>query len=158
MKKYSIEIKWTILFFVISLFWMVLERLAGLHDKHIELHPIITNLFALVAIIIYALALLDKRKNFYEGKMNWIQGFITGLIITFGITLLTPLSQYITVTLISPHFFDNMIAYSVESGKMTAGQAHEMFNMQSYMIQSTIFAPVAGIITSAIVAVFTRKQ
>jgi len=158
MKKYSIEIKWTILFFVISLFWMVLERLAGLHDKHIELHAIITNLFGLVAIIIYALALLDKRRNFYEGKMNWIQGFITGLIITFGITLLTPLSQYITVTLISPHFFDNMITYSVESGRMTSEQAHEMFNMQSYMIQSTIFAPVAGIITSAIVAVFTRKQ
>jgi len=158
MKKFSIEIKWTVLFFVISLFWMVLERLAGLHDKNIELHSFITNLFGLVALIVYVLALLDKRKNFYEGKMNWIQGFITGLIITFGITLLTPLSQYITVTLISPHFFDNMIAYSVESGKMTGEQAHEMFNMQSYMIQSTMFAPVAGIITSAIVAVFTRKQ
>lgn len=158
MKKISIEIKWTILFFVISLLWMVGERVAGLHDKYIEQHAIITNIIALIAVAIYAFALLDKRKNFYAGKMNWIQGFITGLLITFGVTLLTPLSQYLTVVIISPHFFENMINYSVETGRMTVEQANETLNLQTYMIESTIFAPVAGIITSAIVAIFTRKQ
>lgn len=158
MKKFSIEIKWAILFFLISLLWMVGERLAGLHDRNIEHHALITNLFAVVAVIIYVFALLDKRKNFYHGKMNWIQGFITGLIISFGVTLLTPLSQYLTVAVITPHFFENMISYSVESGKMTLEQAQDTFNLQTYMTQSTIFAPVAGLITSAIVAIFTRKK
>ena len=158
MKKFSIEIKWAILFFLISLLWMVGERLAGLHDRNIEHHALITNLFAVVAVIIYVFALLDKRKNFYQGKMNWIQGFITGLIISFGVTLLTPLSQYLTVAVITPHFFENMISYSVESGKMTLEQAQDTFNLQTYMTQSTIFAPVAGLITSAIVAIFTRKK
>lgn len=158
MKKYSTEMKWTILFFVISLLWMVGERLTGLHDKNIEHHALITNFFALVAVIIYFFALLDKRKNFYHRKMNWIQGFISGLLITLGVTLLTPLSQYLTVEVITPHFFENMINYSVETGKMTFEQAHETFNLQTYIIQSTMFAPVAGIITSAIVAIFTRKK
>lgn len=158
MKKISIEIKWTILFFVISLLWMVGERVTGLHDTHIEKHAFVSNLFALVAVVIYVFALLDKRKNFYDGKMNWIQGFITGLIISFGVALLTPLSQYLTIAAITPHFFENMINYSVENGKMTLEQAHETFNLQTYMIQSTIFAPLAGIVTSAIVAVFIRKK
>ncbi len=106
MKKFSIEIKWTILFFVISLLWMVGERVTGLHDTHIEKHAFVSNLFALVAVVIYVFALLDKRKNFYDGKMNWIQGFITGLIISFGVALLTPLSQYLTIAVITPHFFE----------------------------------------------------
>jgi len=158
MKNYRIEIKWTILFFVISLLWMVGERLAGLHDKSIEHHALVTNFFSVVAILIYVLALLDKRKSFYHGKMNWIQGFISGLLITLGVTILTPLSQYLTVEVITPHFFENMINYSVETGRMTMEQAHDTFNLQTYMIQSTVFAPVAGIITSAIVAVFTRRK
>jgi len=158
MKKFLIEIQWAILFFIISLLWMLGERLTGLHDKNIGLHTIITNLFGIVAVTIYVLALLDKRKNFYKGKMNWIQGFIAGLIMTFGITLLTPLSQYLTIAIISPHFFDHMIDYTVDIGKMTREQAEANFNMQSYLIQSTVFAPIAGIFTSAIVAFFIRKK
>lgn len=158
MKKFKIELKWIILFFLIQLLWMVGERVAGLHNQNIEHHALITNLFAVVAIVVYVLALLDKRKNFYHGKMNWIQGFITGLIITFGVTLLTPLSQYITVKVITPHFFENMIDYAVVSGRMTMEQAKETFNLQTYMIESTIFAPVVGTFTSAIVAIFTRKS
>ncbi len=158
MKKFLIEIQWTILFFIVSLLWMLGERLAGLHDKNIEHHVIISNLFAIVAVVIYVLALLDKRKNFYKGKINWIQGFISGLILSFGITLLTPLSQYLTIAIISPHFFDHMIDYSVEMGKMTLEEAEATFNMQSYLIQSTVFAPIAGILTSAIVAFFIKKK
>lgn len=158
MKKYSVEIKWSILFIVIQLFWMLGERLSGLHESNIQHHALISNFFALVAVAVYVFALLDKRKHFYGGKMNWIQGFISGLILSFGVTLLTPLSQYLTIAVITPHFFENMIAYSVQNGQMTAEQATEYFSMQNYIIQSTLFTPVAGIMTSAIVAVFTRKN
>lgn len=158
MKKFGIEIKWGILFIVIQLLWMLGERLAGLHDENIELHATITNFFAIVAIAIYVVALLDKRKNSYNGKMTWKQGFITGLIITAVVTILTPLSQYIASAVISPNHFANMISYTVENGKMTREAAEAYFNMKSYMIQSIIFAPVVGIVTSAIVAIFTRKK
>lgn len=158
MKKIGIEIKWGVLFIVIQLLWMFGERVAGLHDENIEQHAIITNFFALVAIAVYVVALLDKRKNSYGGKMIWKQGFISGLIITAVVTLFTPLSQYITSAIISPDYFDKMIAYSVENGKSTQEAAEAYFNMKSYMIQSLIFAPVVGIVTSAIVAIFTRKK
>ncbi len=158
MKKIAVEIKWTIIFFVVSLLWMLGERLSGLHDRNIEYHAIVTNLFAVVAIAVYVFALLDKRKRDYGGKMNWIQGFISGLILTLGITILTPLSQYITSALITPHYFENMIDYTVSNGLMTQEAAEAEFNMRSYIIQSSIFAPAVGLLTSAIVAIFTRKK
>jgi len=158
MKKIAVEIKWAILFFIVQLLWMLLERLAGLHNQNIELHAIVTNFFALVAIAVYVFALLDKRKRDYDGKMNWIQGFISGLILTLGITILTPLSQYITLALISPHYFENMIEYTVSNGIMSQEAAEAEFNMRSYIIQSTIFAPAVGLVTSAVVAIFTRKK
>lgn len=158
MKKFAIEIKWAILFIVVQLVWLAGERMAGLHDKNIEKHAIVTNFFAIVAIAVYVVALLDKRKNDFNGKMNWIQGFISGLIITLGVTILTPLSQYFTVEVITPHYFQNMIDYTVENGLQTLEEAQEYFSLRSYTIQSVIFAPLMGIATSAIVAIFTRKK
>lgn len=158
MKKIGIEIKWGILFIVIQLLWMFGERVAGLHDENIEKHALVTNFFALIAIAVYVVALLDKRKNTYHGKMTWKQGFISGLIITVVVTIFTPLSQYITSAIISPHYFQNMIVYVVDTGKMTQEAAEANFNMKSYIIQSAVFAPVVGVITSAIVAIFTKKR
>ncbi|WP_303922753.1 DUF4199 domain-containing protein [Draconibacterium sediminis] len=158
MKKFAIEIKWAILFAVILLVWMYGERLAGLHDENIEKHAIVTNFFALVAIAVYVVALLDKRKNDFNGKMTWIQGFISGLVITLGVTILTPLTQYLTVEVITPHYFENMIRYAVENGLQTQEEAEGYFNLQSYMIQSIIATPLMGLVTSAIVAIFTRKK
>ncbi|WP_321373469.1 DUF4199 domain-containing protein [uncultured Draconibacterium sp.] len=158
MKKFAIEIKWAILFVVVQLIWMIGERVAGLHDENIEKHAIVTNFFAIVAIAVYVIALLDKRKNDFNGKINWIQGFISGLIITLGVTILTPLSQYLTVEVITPDYFQNMIEYTVENGLQTLEEAQEYFSLRSYMIQSLIFAPLMGIATSAIVAIFTRKK
>ena len=158
MKKFAIEIKWAILFAVVLMVWMFGERLSGLHDEHIDKHAVVTNFFAIVAIAVYVVALLDKRKNDFNGKMTWIQGFISGLIITLGVTILTPLTQYLTVEVITPHYFDNMIRYAVESGLQTQEEAESYFNLQNYMIQSIIATPVMGLATSAIVAIFTRKK
>lgn len=158
MRKIGIEIKWGILFIVIQLVWMFGERIAGLHDENIAQHALVTNFFALVAIAVYVVALFDKRKNDLGGKMTWKQGFLTGLIITAVVTILTPLSQFLTSTVISPNHFANMISYTVENDKMTQEAAETYFNLKSYMIQSVVFAPIVGIVTSAIVAIFTRKR
>ncbi len=92
MKAIRIEIKRALLFVIMDLLWMAQERAVGLHDQHIDKHPIYTNFIAIPAIIIYLLALLDKRKNFYNGVMTYKQGFLTGLIITAFITNLGRLS------------------------------------------------------------------
>lgn len=158
MKKFSIEIKWGILFTIISLIWMYLEKGLGWHDENISQHAIYTNLFAFVAIALYVIALLDKRKNFYQGKMTWSQGFISGIVISIVVAGLSPLAQYITYEFITPDFFPNAIDYSVENGAMTRTAAEEYFNPTSYIIQSFFFALVVGVVTSAIVAYFVKRD
>jgi hypothetical protein len=157
MKSFEIEIKWAFIFTAMGLFWMVLERIFGLHDIHIAKHAIYTNFIAIPAVAIYVYALLDKKKNYYKGKMSYRQGLVSGIFLSVGITVLTPVSQLITATLITPNYFNNVIAYVVEQKQMTQEQAMDYFNLKSYIIQSVFFAPVMGVITSLIVA-FTLKS
>ena len=158
MKKYKIEIKWAFIFMVMMLLWMVFERAVGLHDEHIDKHPIYTNFVAILAIAVYVLALLDKRKSFYNGVMTYKQGFVSGLIISLIVTVFSPLTQYITSKIISPDYFNNVIEYSVSNNLMTLEAAQAYFNLKSYIIQVLIATPIMGIVTSAIVAIFTKKK
>jgi hypothetical protein len=158
MKKIKIEFKWAFVFVAMMLLWMVLEKLLGLHNTHIDKHYIFTNFVAVPAITIYVFALLDKRKNFYNGVMSYKQGFVSGLIITLIVTILSPLTQYITSAVITPDYFKNIIEYSVKENKMSREDAESYFNLSSYIIQTIIFTPVMGVITTAIVAIFTRSK
>lgn len=156
--RIKIEIKWGVLFVLVGLIWMVFEKAMGWHDVHIDKHETYTLFMAPIAISIYVFALLDKKRNFYGGKMSYKQGFIAGLIITLVVFLLSPLSQYITSTYITPDYFNNAIDYSVSSGKMERQAAEDYFNLNSYMMQSMIGAAIMGLITAAIVAFFVRTK
>jgi len=158
MKNIKIEVKWAIIFILTSLTWMALEKALGWHDEKIADHTTYTNIFAAPAIAIYVFALLDKKKSFYHGRMTYKNGFLTGLIISFIVTLFSPITQFITSTLITPDYFSNVIEYAVNSGIMTQPDAEAYFNMKSYMVQSVIGAAIMGIITSAVVALFTQSR
>ena len=157
LKQISIEIKWAVIFIIMTLLWMLLERLVGLHDVYIDKHPIFTNIIAIPAIAVYVLALRNKRKSYYNGKMTYMQGFISGLIITFIVTVLSPVTQIITSYVITPHYFSNVINYSVKNGLMNQEAAEAYFNIKSYIIQGLMGASIMGTITAAIVAIFARK-
>ena len=158
MRKFGIEIKWGVIFTIVALLWMVMEKALGWHDELLEKHAIYTNFFAIVAIAVYVVALLDKRKNFYGGKMTWKQGFFAGLGVTVVATILSPLSQYITSTIITPDYFSNVIALSVETGKMTQEAAEKYFSLQNYILMSVVGALIMGVVTSALVALFVKKK
>ena len=141
------------------LVWMVLEKLVGLHDAHIDKHMYMTNLFAIPAILIFILALREKKKIDYNGQMSYKQGFIAGLIITLIVTVLSPLTQWVISRIITPEYFPNVIAYSLETGYHNSiEEAEAYFNLKNYMVQSTIWAFVMGIVTTAIVAIFVRTK
>ncbi|WP_234571950.1 DUF4199 domain-containing protein [Rhodohalobacter sp. 614A] len=158
MKKYTTEIKWGLIFTIVALLWMIFERLMGWHGENIDQHATMTNLFAIPALVIYVLALLDKRKRDYNGVMTWRQGFVSGLIITLVVVILSPPAQYLTHTLITPDYFPNVIDYAVSSGNMNREEAEAYFSLNNYMMQSAIGALIMGVVTSAIVAIFTRKS
>ncbi len=159
MQNYKIEIKWAFIFIGSLLLWMVLERIAGLHDTHIDKHQYITMLYSIIAVLLYYFALRDKRNNFYDGEMTYKQGFMAGLIITLIVTVFSPLTQWIVSYVITPDYFSNVIEYSLESGyHQSLADAEAQFNYKNYALQSTIGAFVMGIITTAIIAIFTKKS
>lgn len=158
MKKFAIEIKWGIIFTIVALLWMFLEKQLGWHDELIAKQAIYTNFFGIIAIIVYVLAIRDKKKNFYQGDMTWTQGFISGMVVSVVVAILSPLAQYISLEVISPEYFPNVIDYAVENGKMTRENAEAYFNLKSYIIQSFFFSLVVGIVTSAIIALFLRSR
>lgn len=158
MKKYSTEIKWGLIFIIITLLWMVFERMMGWHGENIAQHSTMTNLFAIPAIVMYVFALLDKRRNDLGGIMTWGQGFKSGLLITLVVVILSPLAQYLTHTIISPEYFTNVIEYSVTNDVMTRDEAESYFSMSNYIFQSAIGALIMGILTSAVVAFFVKKN
>ncbi len=157
MKNIKIEIKWALIFVLMMLAWMFLEKSMGWHDEKIADHATMTNLVAIPSVAIYLFALLDKRKNFYNGVMSYYQGFMSGLIITIIVAVLSPLSQYITSEFITPDYFTNVINYAVEKGEMTREDAESYFNLKSYIIQSVAGALIMGIATSAVVAVLVKS-
>ncbi|MBY5952099.1 DUF4199 domain-containing protein [Algoriphagus marincola] len=158
MKKLSIEIKWALIFVAMMLIWMVFEKSMGWHDEKIADHATYTNLVAIPSILIYVFALRDKKKNFYGGYLSFKQGFVSGMIITLIVAMLTPLSQYITSTYITPDYFSNVIEYSVSTGIMERSAAKEFFNLKSYIIQATIGAFIMGLITSLVVAFLVKSK
>jgi Na+-transporting NADH:ubiquinone oxidoreductase subunit NqrB len=158
MKKIAIEIKWGIIFTMAGLLWMFLEKSLGWHDELISKHPIYTMLFAVIAIVIFVFALRDKKMNFFQNDMNWKQGFLSGCIVSLVVTILSPISQYISSEIISPNYFQNAINYAVENNRMTLEDAQAFFNLKSYMFQAAFGGLSMGIVTSAIVAFFMKSK
>ncbi len=157
MKSLTHAIKWGLIFVASALAWMVFERAMGWHGARIEQHPVMTNLFAVVAITVYVFALRDKRRQL-GGTMTWTQGFVAGLLVSVVVAVLSPLSQWLTHAVITPAYFSNAIAYAVESGKMAQAEAEAFFNLGSYIVQSAVGALIMGAITAAIVALFLKRK
>jgi hypothetical protein len=159
MNKFKIELKWALIFVIMSLLWMVLEKVTGLHDQYIDYHLYLTNLFAIPAILVMVLALKDVKKSFYSGQMTYRQGLISGVIISLIIALISPLTQWIISYVITPEYFPNVIKRSVELGYFkTTAEAEANFNYPNYAKQSAIGALIMGIVTTAIAMIFIKSK
>ena len=71
---------------------------------------------------------------------------------------MSPLTQIITTEIITPEFFPNAINYSVSAGLMKQEEAEQYFSLENYIKEGLIGALLMGIITTAIVAIFTRGK
>lgn len=157
-QKLRIEIKWAVLFALMMLSWMLMEELLGLHTKYIKHQAVVSMLVSIPAISFYVFALLEKRKKYYQNKMNYKQGLVSGIWLTVFYTLLSPAVQIIAVRVISPGFFQNSIKYAIETNQMSIQQATEYFTLSNFVVTTLWSSFVIGIITNIIVAIFTRKS
>lgn len=60
MKKYKIELKWTLIFVAGVIIGNILGKILGIDAEHIDKHPLYSTLYTIPAIAIYVLALIDK--------------------------------------------------------------------------------------------------
>jgi len=151
------EIKWGWIFSLVELSWILLERLVGLHDKYIHLHPLLTMLFAIPVVAMMVMAIREKRREL-GGVITFTQAFLCGLGVSVVVALLAPLVQYLTHNFITPNYFTNAINYSVQNGLQTREQAELYFSLKSYILQASLGGLVIGAITSLILAVIMRAK
>lgn len=158
MKAIIIELKWAIIFTITLLAWMLFEKTLGWHDEKIADHFWLTFLFIPFAVLMYVLVMREKRRRHFNKKLTWLQGFITGVKMAFFVALLSPLAQYITHNYITPEYFESVSQYSITNDLMSIEEANDYFNITNYMLQSAIGALGGGIVISALVAIFMRRD
>lgn len=158
MKKFTIEFKWAIISIIIFLAWMTLEKQLGYHNEKIKWQMVFTMLYIFPSFLLYFFALRDKKKNYYHNQMNWRQGFISSIVISFIIAVFSPITQFITHEFISPQFFDRLIKLSVETKRMTSEQAQSYFNLSAYIWQSISGGISTGVVFGAIIAYILKPK
>jgi len=155
--KYRVEVKWAMIIIAATWVWAGMERLCGLHDEHIEQMRFYTNFFILPFVFLYMGALIDKRRSDYRGRIVFKQGFRTALVVTGLLTVLAPVSQYVTHTVISPHFFDHAVAYVVAQGVLPEERAREFFSLGNYIRQTMFSTPIFGLLVAVFAALIVPK-
>lgn len=158
MKNFKPELKWAMVFAAVMLLWMITEHLFGLHDTRIHLQETVSYFFMIPAIAVFVFALRDIKKKKYQGNMNLMDGFLSGLVMTFFITFLSMIIQVILVKIISPHYFENAINYTLATHKMELADAQDYFNLKTYVIQVLLSTPIMGAVTSLIISFFLRTK
>lgn len=157
MKKFHLELKWAGILALTAMAWHLAEKFLGLHDENIASHPVVGGLVAVPIILIYFLAIWEKKSTFYRGKMTFNQGFMSGARLSIFYTLMIPLIQVIKHHVISPDFFGNMIEIVIENGRMTREFAENYFSLKSYIIDGLLTTPVLGFLTSGAIAYILKN-
>lgn len=157
-KAKKIELKWAIIYSAMFLLWVTMEKTAGLHGAKLSQHQLVNSLILIPSFIMYAIALVDKKRSYYSGIITFKQSFKSGLLLSLFIVLLSPVYQYISFYIISPSYFKNMITYTVGKGVLTQVQAAEQFTFKAYLLAGAIAGMITGIIFSIIISFFIKTK
>lgn len=161
---FKIALKYGILIVVFMFLWVSLEYLIGLQTDFIRFHPLATLLSLVIPLIFLYYALRESQKK-YEGNFNYVESFKVGVMVTFVVAILSPLSQWLFHAFVFPGFFESMRA-NTEASLLAQGidievaqrEAAEELNLASYLMRSFLGALVAGVVMSAILAIFVRDK
>ncbi|MCC5916186.1 MAG: DUF4199 domain-containing protein [Cryomorphaceae bacterium] len=156
-KNRGIELKWALIFIAMTMLWAALENALGFYDSRIEKYKLFSAFISFPSVLIYYFGILEKRKKFFNNEMSFKQGFRAGVFMTLFIAVLSPVAQYFVSSYIGSQFFENAIAYEVQSGNMTISEAHDFYNLESFMWHSGVGAAFLGLFTSLVVAHLTKR-
>lgn len=60
--KLPLELRYALLISFSMLLWLAVETLVGLHDKYINLHPVVTMFAMLIPIVFSHMAVKEKKE------------------------------------------------------------------------------------------------
>lgn len=158
MRKINIEIKWAVIFTIALLCWILFEKTMGWDNENISEHWWLTLLFGPFAILLYLLALREKRRIVFGESMTFLQGFISGVIISLFVALLSPLTEYIAYNILTPEYFNTIGESSVTNELMTKSRMNNLLNINNYRWQSVFGLFWFGVVNSIIAAFFVRRK
>ena len=158
MKKFTVEIRWAIRYIFVYIAWVFLEKGMGVYSTNIASYPNYSMGFYALALLLYILAINDKKKQIFHNSMSWKQGCVSGIYLSIGIGILMPFCQAIVHKFIAPEFFPNMIQYAVSKNYMQPAAAAEYYSLYTYIFQSLFFSLSIGVVFSAIAALILRTH
>ena len=158
MKSYRTEFKWAGVFFLMYLAWMFIEHLCGLHGRNIRYQQLVSTFILLPSLLIYVLAIREKKRKVFQGGITFRQAFKSGMLLTLFIVLLSPVNQLITMGLIAPEYFENMQEFAVSARQMSAEEAGARLNIKAFIVQSIIGGLVTGAVFSALISLLIRSR
>ena len=138
--------------------WFYIEKQLGWHTVKINMQPIFTMLFIFVTIPVYVFALNEKKQNYFENRIDWKQGFLSGSILSLIIAMLSPVAMYLSINYISPDFITNALDNALSKNRATKEQLESYYNVNSYIYQSVFSSLSLGIVISACVAYFIKTK
>jgi len=153
MRGLSEDLRWGLILSFSGFLWICLEYALGLHSERIELHPVLTNLYAPVAITIMTLAI--RRHRDADGNLSWADGIRAGMVVSAVTSALAVPSLWVFLRYVNPRFFSSMILHAASHGR-TVSEARAYFNFRTYAAESVVGPLVLGLFTSVIVVAVLR--
>ncbi len=157
LKNRTTEIRWALLFSLVTILWMALEKSMGYHGDNIAGYQKFTYFFIPVSFLVYFLALRDARKK-RGGITSFKESLISGILISIFIAIFAPLTQWIIHNFITPDFLSNLSQYAVLEDGIDPEQADTFFTIPNYMKQTAIRAPITGTVISLLLSLIIRND
>jgi hypothetical protein len=150
------EFKWAAIMSVVLLVWLTALKFLGFQETDkIHVHVILVNAYYLILFVLYIFA-INERKRKYRGFISRRDAFLTGLLVTLFLVVLSPLNMSVFYYLINPNFFQVMIDFNVENG-VNQQVAESDYNLFNYIFSSMLMNLVVGGVFSAIGALLLQK-
>lgn len=148
-------LKWGIVIGILSLLWHVLEKFTGFDSDFIEYHTTAGMFFLVPFIMIYVMALLQKR-NENGGTLSYIDGLKHALYIAVFSIPFVMLATYLKVKMISPDFQSDMIDFLITTGAEQA-DVESAFSDMGILSSSALFS-MFGVIAGALAMIFIKRD
>jgi hypothetical protein len=147
------DLRWGVIFSLSGFLWMCVEYWLGLHTTRIDLHPLVSTLYAPIAVTIMTLAIRERRDD--AGDLSWADGMRAGMTVSAVAAALAAPSLWLFLHYVNRRYFSHMIAYAVQHGRPLA-DARAYFNFRAFAIESTVGPLAMGLVTSVLVVAALR--